>query len=329
MPSRYDQLVDPAAPNNAHSFALDLVGWNRRVLELGAASGHMTRALAERRCEVTAIEYDADAAADIGSAAAQVIVGDLNDLRVFDDLTPTFDVILAGDVLEHLSRPDEVLARVSRLLRPGGHVVVSLPHIGHVDARLSLFQGDWEYRPWGLLDDTHTRFFTLKSIERMVRHAGLVMTELRRVVVPAFETELNVQRSAVPTELLELALADPEAETYQFVFSAVQDDGDYKTRRLAEKHIELQRRLDQAQLEQRILSLEVSALQGELRRAEHAMSRLDESVVWQTFQRVRRIVYRAAGGEQSRSSQRLQSALRRFGRSFASRSTKSPTRSEH
>src|SRR5450755_3725218 len=244
MPSRYHTTVDPNAPNNAHAYTLDLVGWNRKVLELGAASGHMTRALVERRCQVTSIEYEAESAAELHGIAGEVIVADLNDADVFAGLRPDYDVVLAGDVLEHLLRPHDVLGRAARLLKPGGQVVISLPHVGHVDVRLSLIRGRWDYRAWGLLDNTHTRFFTLGSIATMVREAGLVITDLRRVRIPAFETELAVDRSEVPTEVLNLALTDPEAETHQFVFSATVDSGDYQVKRLGSRALQLEADLD-------------------------------------------------------------------------------------
>ncbi len=152
MLSRYDIQVDPSSPNNAHAFAVNFVGWNRRVLELGAASGHVTRALVDQHCRVTSIEYEAEAAQELEGMAVEVIVGDLNDPDIFAGLSPEFDTVLAGDVLEHLLRPHEVLRRAAQLLKPGGQVVVSLPNVGHVDVRLSLMQGTWDYRPWGLMD---------------------------------------------------------------------------------------------------------------------------------------------------------------------------------
>jgi 2-polyprenyl-3-methyl-5-hydroxy-6-metoxy-1,4-benzoquinol methylase len=243
-PSKYDFAVDRAAANNAHAFMAQMVGGNKFVLELGAASGHMTRALSSQGCTVTAVEYDPEAARDLKEHAAEVVVGDLNSATLLDELRPEFDVVLAGDVLEHLLEPQAVLDRVTRLLAPGGRVVVSLPHVGHVDVRLALLQGRWDYNDYGLLDDTHVRFFTLKTIEEMVKRAGLVITDLRRVRYPAFETELRVDRASVPTAVLDAALQDPEAETYQFVFTAVKNDGDYQLAQLAQRHVELQAELE-------------------------------------------------------------------------------------
>jgi 2-polyprenyl-3-methyl-5-hydroxy-6-metoxy-1,4-benzoquinol methylase len=341
MTSRYHQRVDPYAPNNAHAFAVELVGWNRRVLELGAASGHVTEALVARGCTVTAVELDPEAAADLARLTEQVVVGDLNDPGLLAQLDGEFDVVLAGDVLEHLLRPHEVLARASRLLAPTGQVVVSLPHVGHADVRHALMQGSWNYGAWGLLDETHARFFTLASIKRMVQEAGLVITELRRVRIPAFETELGVDRETVPTEVLELTLADPEAETYQFVFAAALDNGDYRLRRTADRKHELEVEVRDLRIAREALDAELGRLTDELdsrdeqrRGAQHRtealvaelarsrtdlrlahdqIRRVDGSVSWQLFLRGRRRVFRTLGGERSVLVGVLQASLRTVG----------------
>jgi hypothetical protein len=168
-------------------------------------------------------------------------------------------VVVAGDVLEHLIDPQSVLNRVTQLLAPGGRIVVSLPHIGHADVRLSLLQGRFDYHPWGLLDETHIRFFTLKTIHEMVKRCGLVITDLQRVRIPAFETELEVNRQAVSTAVLSDILADPEAETYQFVFTAVRFDGDYQTAHLAANLLELRAEFERLQIRHRTESIEAAA----------------------------------------------------------------------
>ena len=69
----------------------------------------------------------------------------------------------------------------------------------------------------------------------MVRDAGLLMVDLRRVVAPVFHTEQAPDPSDVAPEVLAAATADPESETYQFVVRAVIDDGDAVTANLAER----------------------------------------------------------------------------------------------
>ena len=58
MSSIYESLVDPLRPNDAHGISLQLIGENKRVLELGAASGHVTRALKSRGNIVVAVERE-------------------------------------------------------------------------------------------------------------------------------------------------------------------------------------------------------------------------------------------------------------------------------
>ncbi|MCW2524752.1 MAG: methyltransferase protein [Frankiales bacterium] len=278
MPSRYEATVDPEAANSAHGFMAQMVGSNKRVLELGAAGGHMTRALTAQGCTVTAVEYDAEAAIDLKAETSEVIVGDLNDLTLLDDLRPDYDVVLCGDVLEHLLDPQAVLDRVTRLLAPGGRVVVSLPHVGHVDVRLALLQGRWDYNSWGLLDATHIRFFTLKTIQEMVARAGLVIIDLRRVRAPAFETELRVDRASVPTAVLDAALQDPEAETYQFVFTAVKDDGNYQTTRLIESQVEVQSEVDRWRVRAESATAKLTAANNLAAAAEQERHRVQDEI---------------------------------------------------
>lgn len=257
MASRYEKHVSRDIPNNAHAYMLCMVGRNQRVLELGAASGFFTRALVAQSCRVTAVEFDEHAAEDLKLVADRVVIGDLNDPGLLSGLTPEFDVVLAGDVLEHLAAPQAVLNRVVHLLAPGGRVIVSLPNIAHVDVRLSLLQGQFDYQPAGLLDETHLRFFTLKTVYELVESAGLLITDLKRVRFPPFETEINVDRARVSQAVLEAVLADPEAETYQFVFSAVRDNGDRQVKQLAQRSCELQAELERALI--RIQALEHEA----------------------------------------------------------------------
>lgn len=278
MLSRYHADVDPDTPNDARSLALGMVGWNKRVLELGAASGHVTRVLVERHCDVTAVEYEAEVAEELEGLASEVIVGNLDDEHLLDGLPADFDVVLAGDLLEHLVDPGRVLRRAARLLVPGGRVVVSLPNVAHADLRMSLLQGTWDYKPWGLLDRTHLRFFTLHGVEKMVEEAGLVITEMRRVRLPAFESELAVPRDSVPTAVINHILADPEAETYQFVFTAIREGHDDQLRRLAGEKLSMEVQLDWEKIAHAATEAEVAAQRQRVAEREQRAAEREQEV---------------------------------------------------
>lgn len=259
MVNRYEVVADPYAPNNAHAFLLGMVGSNKRVLELGAATGHVTKALVAAGCDVAAVEYDAEWAKDLAEVASSVHVLDLNDPAWVRGFTPEFDVITAGDVLEHLLDPVRTLREMTSLLAPNGYIVISLPHIAHADIRLKLLQGAFEYTPTGLLDETHIRFFTYAAVSKLVADCGLAITELKRVRFPAFETEQAVPRSSVPNAVLDVVMADPEAETYQFVFTAVPVGADEKVQQMSERALAADRAVED--LTVRVADLEEQAAQ--------------------------------------------------------------------
>lgn len=220
----YDVAVDPAAENNPHSAQLRLVGGGHRVLEVGCWSGYVTEHLVAAGNTVVGVELDAEAAEHARRFAERVHVADI-------DVTPLsrldrgpFDVILLGDVLEHLRDPLAVLRDAATLLGPGGRFVISVPHVAHVDVRMMLLQGNWEYQDDGLLDRTHLRWFTREGLRGMLGDAGFVATAIERVRTPFGSSTLPFDRDAVPHALLAYAATDDEVYTLQFVVEARRRD---------------------------------------------------------------------------------------------------------
>jgi SAM-dependent methyltransferase len=86
------------------------------------------------------------------------------------------DLVLFLDVLEHLVRPKEVLARLTASMPPHGTVIVSLPNIAHASVSVPLFfNAAFEYHDAGILDRTHLHFFTRRSAVALVTEAGFVV----------------------------------------------------------------------------------------------------------------------------------------------------------
>lgn len=244
--SVYDAEVDPDVPNHSHSYALAMIGHNKRVLELGCTAGHFTRALVKQGCAVVGVEIDGVAAERATAVAEQVVVADLDDPDAMRDLAEgQFDVVIAGDTLEHLRDPLPVLCTCRRLLKPEGFVVVSVPNVAHADLRLTLLAGQFPYRASGLLDATHLRFFTRQTLHDLLWAAGFVTVDIKRVVVPIFQAEFAVDPAHFPPAVIERILEDPEAETYQFVVKAVIDDGKASTRRLSSAYEAMAEQLHQ------------------------------------------------------------------------------------
>jgi 2-polyprenyl-3-methyl-5-hydroxy-6-metoxy-1,4-benzoquinol methylase len=218
MSSIYESNVDPLRPNDAHGISLQLIGRDKMVLELGAAAGHVTRALKSRGNSVVAIERDGRFAEQLAGIADRVHITDLDWLdlnKILGD--EKFDVILAGDVLEHCTRPDLVLLQCHSLLSPDGFIVMSLPNVAHADVRLSLLTGRFEYRPTGLLDNTHLRFFTRRTIEKFVEENGFSIEEIFASTAPLGGTEIGPPDSSIPREAIEFVQRDRDSTVYQYV----------------------------------------------------------------------------------------------------------------
>jgi 2-polyprenyl-3-methyl-5-hydroxy-6-metoxy-1,4-benzoquinol methylase len=96
---------------------------------------------------------------------------------------PQPDCVIFADVLEHMPDPWTTLSKWSSQLAPGTCFVFSVPNIGHFSVIIGLLRGRFDYAESGPLDRTHLRFFTPKSTDDLVRQAGLVIEETRRVLV--------------------------------------------------------------------------------------------------------------------------------------------------
>jgi SAM-dependent methyltransferase len=155
----------------------------------------------------------------------------------------SYDVVVLGDVLEHLRDPLPALRQAVRKLKPTGVVVTSLPNVAHGDVRMALMNGRFRYAQTGLLDRTHVRFFTLETIRQLLQEAGLVVVETKRVVVPLFQSELGVTRDEVSHHTLDELHVDPEVESYQYVMKSVRDNGTHEFSQLATRVNELSDRV--------------------------------------------------------------------------------------
>lgn len=230
MSERYREAVDPSATNSAHAAAIRMVGRGSRVLEVGCSVGHVTEHLVANGNDVVGIEIDPHAAEEARRFAGSVHVADLDHTPLDELVDGPFDVVVFGDVLEHLREPAAALQAARRLLTDDGHVVVSVPNVAHADVRLMLLAGRWEYQEHGLLDDTHLRFFTREGLRDLLGRAGLVATEIERVSIPMFATNLPVTPDLFGEPVRRFVNTDPEALTFQFVVVARRDGTDVLAR---------------------------------------------------------------------------------------------------
>ena len=98
-------------PLSGHQKLLALVPDGSRVLDVGCSTGYLARPLVERGCTVVGIELDEAAAAVARDVCEEVLVGDVETLEL-PFPTGSFDVVLCGDLIEHLRDPRRFLIRM-------------------------------------------------------------------------------------------------------------------------------------------------------------------------------------------------------------------------
>lgn len=204
---QYHPLIDVTNDNTSHAILIRLTGRVKNVLDVGCARGYLGDVLVwQFNCTVSGIEVDPDAAHIARQVYREVVVGNVEDPGVFERLQHRpFDVIIFGDVLEHLRQPEQVLAAAQHVLRPHGYVLVSLPNVVTLRLRIRFLRGQFEYTDQGIMDRTHLRFYTLKSAREMIRECGYTIDDFDFVVGPRFGRhlrQLHIPRRLLPATLL-------------------------------------------------------------------------------------------------------------------------------
>jgi 2-polyprenyl-3-methyl-5-hydroxy-6-metoxy-1,4-benzoquinol methylase len=269
MTKKYVYDIDLADSNHAATKVLSLVGTEKRVLEVGCASGLQSRILKdELRCAVTGIEVDADAAESARAYCEQLIVGNVETMDVGQlARAGKYDVVLFADVLEHLLDPLAALTKVAPLLTDDGYIVASIPNVAHESIILDLCHGKFDYETCGLLDNTHNRFFTKKTVYSLFEQAGYVIATLERVTHREVDTQARrVDLTRTERQILEFVRqSNPESDTFQFIVKA------YKATAPAASHAQV------LALEDRLAELE-----RQLSSKTEQIERLNTDLLWLT-----------------------------------------------
>lgn len=154
-----------------------------KILEVGCACGGTLLKIKNNypNSNLYGIELN-EKSVEISSCIAEVEAKNIENYEL-GYKEESFDYIIFADVLEHLVNPEAVLENMRRYLKPGGHIIISLPNIMHISVVNNLINGRFTYADAGILDRTHLKFFTLFEIEQMMKRN-------RYKVVSAFSTNV-------------------------------------------------------------------------------------------------------------------------------------------
>ena len=150
----------------------------RRVLEIGCDEGDFAARL---HGEVWGVEPEAAAATIAAGRLHRVLVGTFEATRA---MLPVgyFDLVVCNDVIEHMADHDRFLREIRAHIAPGGVLIGSVPNMRHYRALFELLVlRDWDYRDTGVLDRTHLRWFTARSLRRSLERAGFAIERFQGI----------------------------------------------------------------------------------------------------------------------------------------------------
>ncbi|HEY7217088.1 MAG TPA: class I SAM-dependent methyltransferase [Candidatus Binatia bacterium] len=153
-----------------------------RILDVGTADGYLGAMLKAQGHYVVGIEREESIAARARASYDRLYVADIEDFEFPD--RDEFDYILFADVLEHLRDPVAVFRRSLQALRKTGEIILSVPNVANFSVRLSLLLGRFDYTERGILDRTHLRFFTRRTITNLLNECGCHALDIAPTPVP-------------------------------------------------------------------------------------------------------------------------------------------------
>jgi len=166
---------------SSHTAAIDAARPGDRVLDVGCGQGYVAREMAAKGCHVTGMDQYVP---DTSAAGIDFIRWNL-DHPEFPVNVSAFDQIMMLDIIEHLKQPEQFMDELrfaAICKRP--EVIITTANIGFFVTRLMLFFGQFNYGRKGILDATHTRLFTFRSLKALLEQSGYNILEVRGIPAP-------------------------------------------------------------------------------------------------------------------------------------------------
>lgn len=198
----------------------------KKIIEIGTGSGALARAYKSINPDTfyIGVEIDPDYSKLSARYCDSIYLEDFEKpSRELLNQLHDCDLVIFSDVLEHMYNPWKVIEVLSKSLPMHGSVIASIPNVQHWSIQKSLLLGEFNYTESGLLDKTHIRFFTKKTMQKLFIDNGFFISEMtpRIFDFPSQNEHLEwIKNSAVKFQLnTQDTLLD--AATFQFVITAI------------------------------------------------------------------------------------------------------------
>ena len=214
-----EQSALAAGLTSSEDSIVRLVGSDKRVLVVGHSVRSLSLAIHGRGCQVVAIETDRSAALGAWDYAERVVVGDVERLKLFQELDEqSFACVVLAGLLEFVKEPLVVLKTLKKYVRLDGSLVTAVSNVAHGALRIKLLR---EGRLPRIENDRAAprslHSYTRETLEELLEEAGFAVGRLDRCELPIECSDVNQDHPAVPAKLLENLSQDADARTTHFV----------------------------------------------------------------------------------------------------------------
>jgi len=141
----------------------------KRLLDFGCGTGGLLTEAERSGFEVCGIEPNEDAIGFVRRVKNFRVYASLEELRDMGE-EDAFDVVVARHTLEHVADPKDVLGKLRGLLKPGGLLVIIVPHFNFFTGRV--LPNSMPRLSYGLIHKGHQYYFTRETLSRYLREAG-------------------------------------------------------------------------------------------------------------------------------------------------------------
>lgn len=178
-----DDYAFKEGDGSSHAVILEMLATQprSRILDIGCSGGLLAEKMRSAGHYVVGI--DAREIPGVKERTDEFYLVDL-DSGLPEEIGSGYDLVIAGDVVEHLVHPGDIMREVRRILAPCGQLLLSVPNFGHWYPRIRVALGTFGYDRRGILDDTHLRFFTRATLRRLVRQTGFDILEQTATGLP-------------------------------------------------------------------------------------------------------------------------------------------------
>lgn len=195
----------------------------KRILDLGCGNGSLTGPIIAENIEVFGMESNSHDALLAEENGLIVSIQKLSDSSTFPQVQ--ISLVVAADILEHLENCETFLLHLRNSINEDSKMIVSIPNVANIFIRIQLLFGRFTYTERGILDKTHLRFYTQKSLLNLFRATGYSPKVLDVTPIPLSEVLPNrFPRILVKYSeeiLYILARIRPTLFSYQFILEVL------------------------------------------------------------------------------------------------------------